>query len=37
VNQTLVSLPIILLYELSIWLSWIIGRRKKKAAAARTD
>jgi sec-independent protein translocase protein TatC len=37
VNQTLVSLPIILLYELSIWLSWIIGRRKKKAAATGTD
>jgi sec-independent protein translocase protein TatC len=37
VNQTLVSLPIILLYELSIWLAWAIGRRKKKAAAARTE
>ncbi len=34
VNQTLVSVPIILLYEVSIWISWVIGRRKKKAAAA---
>jgi len=34
VNQTVVAIPIILLYEVSIWLAWIIGRRKKKAAQA---
>lgn len=34
VNQTLVSLPIILLYEMSIWLAWAIGRGKRKRATA---
>jgi sec-independent protein translocase protein TatC len=34
VNQTLVSVPIILLYEMSIWLAWAIGKGRKKAAAA---
>ena len=31
VNQTLVAVPIVLLYELGIWLSKLAGRGKKKA------
>jgi sec-independent protein translocase protein TatC len=29
VNQTLVAVPLILLYELSIWLAYIFGKKKK--------
>ena len=33
VNQTLVAVPLFVLYELSIWLAWLIQKRKAKAAA----
>lgn len=32
VNQTLVAVPIILLWELGIWLSWLVARPKKAEA-----
>ncbi len=34
VNQTLVSLPLIVLYELSIWLAKLVRPRQKRAAVA---
>ncbi len=33
INQSLVAVPIILLYELSIWTAWLVQRRKRRAAA----
>ncbi|MFH1141471.1 MAG: twin-arginine translocase subunit TatC [Chloroflexota bacterium] len=33
VNQTLVSAPIVLLYEIGIWLAWLARPREKPAAA----
>ncbi|MDB5425975.1 MAG: Sec-independent protein translocase protein TatC, partial [Phenylobacterium sp.] len=33
--QTLLAVPIILLYEISIWCVWLIERRRKKEDAAR--
>jgi sec-independent protein translocase protein TatC len=36
VNQTLVSVPIILLYEMSIWLAFLVGKREKAAAQSET-
>jgi len=33
INQTLVAVPIILLYETSIWAAWLIQRRKRARAA----
>ncbi len=35
ISQTLLALPIILLYEISIWCVWLIERRRKKEDAAR--
>jgi len=32
INQTLVALPVIVMYELGIWLSWIGTRGRRKAA-----
>jgi sec-independent protein translocase protein TatC len=32
INQTLVAVPIILLYELSIWTAWLVQRRKRARA-----
>jgi sec-independent protein translocase protein TatC len=34
VNQTLVAVPIIVMYELGIWLAWLGGRGRRKSAAA---
>jgi sec-independent protein translocase protein TatC len=34
VNQTLVALPLIVLYEISIWLAWLVERRKRVKPAA---
>jgi sec-independent protein translocase protein TatC len=36
VNQSLVSVPIILLYEMSIWLAFLVGKGKKKAVQSQT-
>lgn len=36
VNQSLVSIPLILLYEISIWLAKLVYRKKKSAAPAAT-
>ncbi len=33
VNQTLVAVPLIILYELSIWLAYALGKKKKPATA----
>jgi sec-independent protein translocase protein TatC len=35
ISQTLLALPIILLYEISIWCVWLIERRRLKEDAAR--
>ena len=35
ISQTLLALPIILLYEISIWCVWLIERRRKREDAAR--
>ena len=32
INQTIVALPIIVLYEVGIWLAWIGGRGRQKAS-----
>ena len=32
INQTLVAVPIIVLYELGIWISWLVARPKKAEA-----
>jgi sec-independent protein translocase protein TatC len=32
VNQTLVAVPLIILYELSIWLAYLLGKRKTRGA-----
>lgn len=34
ISQTLLAAPIILLYEISIWLVWLIERRRKREDAA---
>ena len=34
VNQTLVAVPLIVLYELSIWLAYLLGKKRKPATAA---
>ncbi len=33
INQSLVAIPLVLLYEISIWLAKLVYRRKKEAAA----
>ncbi len=33
ISQTLLALPIILLYEISIWCVWLIERRRRKEEA----
>ncbi len=33
INQSLVAVPIILLYELSIWTAWLVQRRKRAATS----
>ena len=33
INQTLVAVPIIVLYELGIWISWLVARPKKTEAS----
>jgi sec-independent protein translocase protein TatC len=33
INQTIVAIPMIVLYEISIWLAWFVQRGKRKAAA----
>ena len=35
ISQTLLALPIILLYEISIWCVWLIERRRKREDEAR--
>ncbi|MSQ21688.1 MAG: twin-arginine translocase subunit TatC [Dehalococcoidia bacterium] len=37
VNQTLVSAPIVLLYEIGIWLAWLARSREKPQAASGAD
>ncbi len=32
INQTLVAVPVIVLYELGIWISWLVARPKKTEA-----
>lgn len=32
INQTLVAVPLVVLYEMSIWLAWLVQRRRQKAA-----
>jgi sec-independent protein translocase protein TatC len=34
VNQSLVAAPLIVLYEISIWLAWLVQKRKTKAEQA---
>ena len=36
VNQTLVAVPIIVMYELGIWLAWLGGRGRRTASAELT-
>jgi sec-independent protein translocase protein TatC len=31
INQTLVAAPLVVLYEISIWLAWLVQRRKARA------
>jgi len=37
VNQGLVALPLIALYEISIWLAWLVQRRKARAKVQAED
>ncbi|MBU2008735.1 MAG: twin-arginine translocase subunit TatC [Chloroflexi bacterium] len=33
INQTMVAVPVIILYELGIWISWLVARPKKTEAS----
>ena len=37
INQSIVAAPLIILYEISIWLAWLVQKRKAEAKAVEPD
>ena len=37
INQSIVAAPLIILYEVSIWLAWLVQKRKAEAKAVEPD